>query len=289
MLDARTHGELFRLRDLVQAHAGLRLDEPKLVALYPRMQPIFDQLACRDLSGLCDLLMREMAFGAGKAWETVIPLVTINETYFFREMHQLEILRQHLVPELIKRNAATRSLKILSAPCSNGAEPYTLAMLLEQSPVPLTGWRIEIHGVDIDTPVVEQAKSGLYPKSAFRATDAAQLDRWFKQEDDRYRIQDRIRNQVTFRVGNLLEMNKWPAYRGFDVILCRNLLIYFDQSTQRKLVDLFYQAMNPLGYLLLGHSESLLTLGTAFQPDPQHRAMVYFKPAANAAPATRSL
>lgn len=280
MLDPTTHGELLRMRDLIQAHAGLRLEESKLLALHPRLAPIVESVGAQGLSGLNDMLMREMAFGAGKAWAAVIPLVTINETYFFREMHQLEIFRKHLVPELIKRNATTRHLKILSAPCSNGAEPYTLAMLLEQSPVPMLGWRLEIHGVDIDGPIIEQAKEGLYPKANFRATDQTQLDRWFKAEADKYRIIDRIRQSVTFRQGNLLEMTKWPGFRGFDVILCRNLLIYFDQPTQKRLINLFYQAMNPGGYLLLGHSESLLTLGTDFLPDPNHRAMVYYKPGA---------
>lgn len=276
--DAATHGELFRLRDLIQAFAGLRLEEAKLLALLPRMGPVLELLGCKTLSALGDLLMREMAFGAGKAWEAVIPLVTINETYFFREMHQLEIFRKHLVMELQRRNAGKRHIKILSAPCSNGAEPYTIAMLLEQGPGNLSGWRLEIHGVDIDGPVVEQAKQGLYPKSAFRSTDAAQLERCFKPEGDRYRIIDRIRNGVVYRQGNLMEMNKWAGFRDFDVILCRNLLIYFDQPTQKRLVDMFYQAMNPGGYLLLGHSESLLTLGTRFLPDPTHRAMVYYKP-----------
>lgn len=277
-LDAATHGELFRLRDLIQAYAGLRLEEAKLMALLPRLNPVLQALGCKDLPALGDLLLREMAFGAGKAWEAVIPLVTINETYFFREMHQLEIFRTHLVPELQRRNAVRRHLKILSAPCSTGAEPYTLAMLLEQGPSSLTGWRVEIHGVDIDAPVLEQAKQGIYPKSAFRSTDAAQLERWFRPEGDRYRIVDRIRNGVIFKQGNLLEMPKWAGFREFDVILCRNLLIYFDQTTQKRLVDIFYQALNPGGYLLLGHSESLLTLGTRFLPDPTHRAMVYYKP-----------
>lgn len=280
MLDPTTHGELLRMRDLIQAHAGLRLEESKLLALFPRLGPIIESVGAQGLSGLNDMLMREMAFGAGKAWTAVIPLVTINETYFFREMHQLDIFRQHLVPELVKRNAGSRHIKILSAPCSNGAEPYTLAMLLEQSPVSLMGWRLEIHGVDIDGPIIEQAKEGLYPKANFRATDQSQLDRWFKPEADKYRIVDRIRQGVTFRQGNLLEMSKWPGFRGFDVILCRNLLIYFDQPTQKRLISLFFQAMNPGGYLLLGHSESLLTLGTDFLPDPNHRAMVYYKPGA---------
>lgn len=277
-LDAATHGELFRLRDLIQAYAGLRMEEAKLMALLPRLNPVMQALSCPSLSALGDLLMREMAFGGGKAWEAVIPLVTINETYFFREMHQLEIFRTHLVPELMRRNTHKRHLKILSAPCSTGAEPYTIAMLLEQGPASLAGWRVDIHGVDIDGPVVEQAKEGLYPKSAFRSTDSGQLERCFKQEGDRYRIIDRIRNAVTFRQGNLLEMAKWHGFRDFDVILCRNLLIYFDQPTQKRLVDIFYQAMNPGGYLLLGHSESLLTLGTRFLPDPTHRAMVYYRP-----------
>lgn len=282
MLDPTSHGELLRMRDLIQAHAGLRLEESKLLALFPRLASVVESVGAQGLSGLNDMLMREMAFGAGKAWSALIPLVTINETYFFREMHQLEIFRKHLVPELVNRNASRRHVKILSAPCSNGAEPYTLAMLLEQSPVSLLGWKIEIHGVDIDGPIIEQAKEGLYPKANFRATDQTQLDRWFKQEADKYRIVDRIRQQVSFRQGNLLEMSKWPGYRGFDVILCRNLLIYFDQSTQKRLISLFYQAMNPGGYLLLGHSESLLTLGTDFLPDPNHRAMVYYKPGAEA-------
>lgn len=277
-MEAVPNGDLLRLRDMVQAYAGLRLEPAKLQAIGMRLDPVFKATGCDSLSGLCDQLMREMAFGAGKAWEAVIPLVTINETYFFREMHQLEIFRAHLVPELHRRNQASRRLKILSAPCSTGAEPYTLAMLLEQAPISLGGWKTEVYGVDIDGPVVEQAKEGVYPKSAFRATDQAQLDRWFRVEGDRYRIIERIRQAVSFRQGNLLELAKWPGYRNFDVILCRNLLIYFDQPTQKRLVDLFFHALNPGGYLLLGHSESLLTLGTAFLPDPVHRAMVYYRP-----------
>jgi len=151
-------------------------------------------------------------------------------------------------------------------------------MLLEQSPVPLTGWRVELLGVDIDPVAIEVARAGLYPPSAFRATEQAQLQRWFRPEGDAFRIAERLRQTVTFRQGNLLELDRWPEFRQFDAIFCRNLLIYFDAPTQKRLVELFYQALNPGGYLLLGHSESLLTMGTRFLPDPVHRAMVYYRP-----------
>ncbi|MEB3187163.1 MAG: protein-glutamate O-methyltransferase CheR [bacterium] len=276
------HGALLRIRELVQAYAGMRVEETKMISLRPRFLQIVAEMGCHTLTGLADKLLQEMAFATGPAWRAVLPLVTINETYFFREMHQLEIFRTGLLPLIARRNAGSKSIKVLSAPCSNGSEPYTIAMLLERSPIPLIGWKVSIHGVDIDPGVVEQAKKGLFTRSSFRATDETVVDRYFRKEGDQFRIIDRIRDVVKFRQGNLLEMDQWSDYSGFDVIFCRNLLIYFDQATQRKLVALMYKSLNPGGYLLLGHSESLLTLGSEFVPDPSFKTLVYYKPQVDA-------
>lgn len=269
-----SRGELLQLRDVIQGYCGIRLEESKLEFLKDRLIPVAQAHGAPTMSAFSQMLLREMAFGTVKAWNDLLPLVTINETYFFREANQLELFKNELVPEIVKRKTQ-RSLRILSAPCSSGEEPYTIAMLLDEAPVSLAGWQIEIVGVDIDAPIIQKAQNGLYPRSAFRATDGKYLSKYFTQEGELYRAGSRLAGRVKFRQGNLFEMEKWPGFSGFDVIFCRNLLIYFDKATQKRLVEVFHRSLAPGGYLLIGHSESLLSLEVDFMLRSNKQAIYY--------------
>ncbi len=269
-----SRGELLQLRDVIQGYCGIRLEESKLEFLKDRLIPVARAHGASTLSAFSQTLLKEMAFGTLKAWNDLLPLVTINETYFFREMNQLELFKNELWPEIAKRKT-NRTLRILSAPCSSGEEPYTIAMLLDEAAVSLAGWNVEIWGVDIDGPVIQKAQAGLYPRSAFRATDGKYLSKYFTQEGDLYRVGSRLAGRVKFRQGNLFEMAKWPGFSAFDVIFCRNLLIYFDKPTQKRLVEVFHRSIVPGGYLLIGHSESLLSLEVDFMLRSNKQAIYY--------------
>jgi len=269
-----SRGELLQLRDVIQGYSGIRLEESKLEFLKDRLIPVAQAHGASSMSAFSQMLLREMAFGTLKAWNDLMPLVTINATYFFREMNQLELFKNELLPELVRRKP-TRTLRILSAPCSSGEEPYTIAMLMDEAPVSLSGWQVEIWGVDIDLPVIQKAQAGLYPRSAFRATDGKYLSKYFVPEGDMYRVGSRLAGRVRFKQGNLFEMGKWPGFTGFDVIFCRNMLIYFDKPTQKRMVELFHRAMAPGGYLLIGHSESLLSLEVDFMLKSNKQAIYY--------------
>lgn len=269
-----SRGELLQLRDVIQGYSGIRLEESKLEFLKDRLIPVARAHGASSMAAFSQMLLKEMAFGMPKAWNDLMPLVTINETYFFREMNQLELFKNELIPEIVKRKTQRR-LRILSAPCSSGEEPYTIAMLLDEAPVSLAGWQVEIWGVDIDGPVIQKAQAGLYPRSAFRATDGKYLSKYFTQEGDFHRVGSRLAGRVKFKQGNLFEMGKWPGFTDFDVIFCRNMLIYFDKPTQKRMVEIFHRAMVPGGYLLIGHSESLLSLEVDFMLRSNKQAIYY--------------
>lgn len=272
-----SRGELLQLRDVVQAHCGIRLEEAKLGAIEDRLGGLAAAFGHEGLFAFNLRLMRELTQPHSAAWEALLPLVTINETYFFRERAQLDVLRDVVVPELLA-GGLRRRLRVLSAPCSSGEEPYSIAMLLDEIPAALAGREVEIWGVDIDPLVIERARIGHYPHSAFRTTDARYVKRYFQALPNGYQASAELLKRVRFRRGNLLEMGSWPGFNGFDIILCRNMLIYFDKPTQARLVETFRRSLTPGGALLLGHSESLSGMPVALECRASARAVYYQRP-----------
>ena len=271
-----TPGELLQLRDLVQSYCGIRVEESKLEFIRDRLAPVIESHGMSSLGAMCQALLREIAFNTNKIWNTVLPLVTINETYFFRERGQLDEFRDRIVPQVVAAKK-DRQLKVLSAPCSTGEEPYTLAMLLDEAPVDLSSWRVEIVGFDIDTEAIEKARSAFYPHSAFRSTETRYRDKYFVAEGNGHRIVSKIASRVRFQSANILDLPRGPEFEGFDIIFCRNMLIYFDKGAQKRVVDRFYQMLNPSGFLFVGHSESLMTLDVNFVPRFAPQAIYYEK------------
>ncbi len=269
--------EEFRLiRDLIYNHCGLFFDSDNKYLLDRRLLP---RLALHSLSGFRDYY-QFLKYDRKKDEEIsdILDILTTNETYFFRESFQLDAFTDEILPELKSLKQKDRTLRIWSAGCSTGEEPYTIAMLmLEKNCFP--GWRIEIVGSDISHRVVQVARKGIYGKSSFRSTDQRYLERFFTEAPGGYRICDEVRELVTISQMNLFDANRLALLGKMDVIFCRNVIIYFDQGSKKKVIESFYNTLRPAGYLLLGHSESLMNVSTAFALRHLKSDMVYQKSA----------
>ena len=193
----------------------------------------------------------------------MIDLLTIHETYFFREDQQLKTFSEEILAEISKRKVEDKTLRIWSAGCSTGEEPYTLSMILHEKKE-FRDWKIEILATDISQRVLFSARRGLYQSSAFRSMDPGYISKYFQKGDDGYKIIDDIKRNVNFIHMNLLDDNKVMIINPVDIVFCRNVIIYFDIASKKKLVHSFYRKLKDYGYLLLGHSESLINISAAF-------------------------
>lgn len=277
--DIQMNLEEFRLfRDFVYQHCGLHFTEDSKYLLEKRLGK---RLQLHNLKSFKDYYYL-LRYSPAKDQELteVVDLLTTNETYFFREDFQLRTFREEILPELRERKekSGNRQLRIWSAGCSSGEEPYTIAMILLDQPW-LRSWRVEIIGTDISQRVLHMARQGIYGESAFRSTDAACRQRFFTAEPDgRAKVRDEVRSLVTVSHLNLFDTARVALLGRMDVIFCRNVIIYFDVNGKKKVVDTFYQRLQPDGFLLLGHSESLMNLTTAFRLRHFKHDMVYQKP-----------
>ncbi|UCF88054.1 MAG: protein-glutamate O-methyltransferase CheR [bacterium] len=209
----------------------------------------------------------------------MIDIVTTNETYFYRERNQLDAFAEEILPEMAQRNSGKKSLRIWSAGCSTGEEPYTLAILCSESGLFDDSWQVDIIGTDISQRVLKTARKAVFSQSSFRATDGEAIDRYFdRTEDGKYSLDDSIRNMVHFGHLNLMDEKMMGLIRECDIIMCRNVIIYFDQNAKARAINSFYRKLVPGGYLLLGHSESLMNITTVFKLKHLTRVMVYQKP-----------
>jgi chemotaxis protein methyltransferase CheR len=204
--------------------------------------------------------------------------MTVNETYFMREDYQFDCLVQSLLPELVARKPRGEPLRIWVMPSSSGEEAYTIAMFLLERWPQLAQWDVEIVSSDIDTRILRQAQEGLYGKRAVQHLPAAWLQKYFTREGDDWRISRDLRDAVAFTRVNLNDRAEVAAYRGFDVVFCRNLLIYFDDASRRQAAESFYDVLRPGGFICLGHSESMSRISSLFKIRKFPQAIVYQKP-----------
>ncbi len=269
--------EFLFLRGCIHAHFGIHFDQDSKYILEKRLSGRLIDLGFPTFHEYC----RYIKYNQGKEQElrAIMDVLTTNETYFFRESFQLKAFSDEIIPELIKKKTAlgTRSLRIWSAGCSTGEEPYTIAMLLSAIPE-LAGWNIEIIGTDISRKVLQFAQRGVYGKSSFRTTAEIDLKRYFHQHDDGLKVNDPIREMVTIRYFNIFDENRHSEIGKVDIVFCRNVMIYFDQQAKQRAIELFYSDLLEGGFLLLGHSESLMNIPTTFTLRHFHNDMIYQKP-----------
>lgn len=206
--------------------------------------------------------------------------VTINETAFFRTPAQFDVLERELLPEIALRNQkqSQRRIRFWSAACSSGDEPYSMAMLVREKLQPrFPQVQFEIIGTDLNTEVIRFAQEGIYGERTIRNIPPDWLKKHFRHEDGRYILSPEIRRMVSFRQMNLFDQAAMGTMRGFDVIMCANVLIYFDQASKQEVVSSLYHSLNPGGYLFVGFSETLYGVTQALQPVRFEKTIAYKK------------
>lgn len=257
--------EEFRLlRDFIHERFGLYFDDGQQASLRARL---LGRLSSLDLLSFEDYY-HYLRFGPQRQDELLrmVGHLTNNETYFFREQAQLNVFSERLLRELKERKTlgSERELRLLSAGCSTGEEPYTLAMLVFDSGQFFWNWNVRVHGLDVDGAALDKARRAVYQHNSFRSVSAEMLGRHFAPVPGGRQVKEVVRRMVEFRQGNLLDPASYQGLGGLDAVFCRNVLIYFDDVSRRAVVDHFYNALNPGGYLFLGHSESVGRISTAF-------------------------
>jgi chemotaxis protein methyltransferase CheR len=270
--------EEFRLiRDLINEVAGLNFDDNSRYTFERRLG---SRLAALDLTTFDDYYkyLRFDLNGSAELDEA-IDLLTTKETYFFRQEYQFRAFSEELLPRLAARNASRRRLTIWSAGCSTGEEAYTIAIYVQESGL-FAGWDVKVIGSDISKSSVAAARRGVYRASSFRATPESSRQAHFEEREGGVGVRDALKRYCQFGQLNLLDARKASIVGRVDVVFCRNVLIYFDVRSRRRVIDNLYRRLLPGGYLLLGHSESLLNVSTAFELVHLKEDLVYRKPVA---------
>ena len=254
--------DIIPLRDFISEQLGLYFDDDRLHVLHHRLSPLAVSGGHRSFREYHRHLVS--AQGRDNLLAGIASRLTNNETYFFREMEQLTAFIASLLPELIKRSGERhRKLRMLSAGCSSGEEAYTLAMLIEETGIRALGCEVEISGMDIDAASLEIAAQSRYPVRSFRQGENGFVKKYFRGDDGGFLVNENIRKMVRFRRGNVLDASDGE---GFDVIFCRNVLIYFSDASVQRAAENFHRMLTPGGYLLLGHAETLCRIRTDFAP-----------------------
>jgi chemotaxis protein methyltransferase CheR len=261
------------LAAFLKKNSGLTLGHDKIYLVQSRLQTLAQKAGYPSLDGFAAAI----AGGALKAWEKqVVEAMTTNETSFFRDTHPFTLFRAAVLPYLANARANRKTLRILCAAASSGQEPYSLAMMLCEERLRLAGWKIEIVGIDIDTQILARAEEGLY--SAFemqRGLPVTFLSKYFEQAGEgQWRVKQDLRNMISFRQYNLL--NGLTPLGHFDVVFCRNVLIYFDEATKADVLARVSQQMPDDGFLFLGGAETVLGITDRFRPVAGKRG-VYVK------------
>ena len=251
------------ISSLVYGHAGIKIDSGKRELVYARLAKRLRALGLDSFVAYCERLRGD----AGELRQCINALTT-NVTRFFRESHHFDFLRETVIPELVEASVAggRRQVRIWSAGCSSGEEPYTIELTLQECPQ-LRDWDVKILATDLDTGILAKARAGIYPESQIEDIPLALRSNWFRRGTNRHagliRVHPNLQQRIFFRHLNLKDA--WPMRGPFDVIFCRNVVIYFDKDTQHTLFNRFADMLSDPGYLFLGHSENLHGMSDRFQ------------------------
>ena len=253
---------------VLKERSGLIITPDKAYLLESRLTPVARR---RGLKGLDDL-MASLRTSGDDLLREVTEAMTTNESFFFRDMKPFDQFRTIVLPQLLKTRAAKKSFRVWSAACSSGQEAYSLAMILKEEAARIPGWKIEIVGTDISQEVLEKAKAGLYSQfEVQRGLPIQMLVKYFKKNNEMWQIDPAIRAMVQFREYNLLHDLK--PLGQFDVVFCRNVLIYFDQPTKTRVLDSISRLMPDDAFLYLGGAETVLGISDKFRPIPEQRGI----------------
>lgn len=256
------------LRKLLKDHSGLDLSADKQYLIESRLLPLSRKCGLPDIAEL----VQKMKGGSSSLIAQVVEAMTTNETFFFRDKVPFDHFRDSIVPEIMKARASRKSIRIWCAAGSTGQEPYSLAMCLKEMGAALNGWRVEIIATDLSQEVLEKSKAGIYSQfEVQRGLPIQLLVKYFKQNGEFWQIGADVRAMVQHRQLNLL--HDFSQLGTFDVIFCRNVLIYFDQDTKINIFGRLARAMEQDGFLVLGAAETVVGLTDVFKPFPDKRGL----------------
>ncbi len=257
------------LRAFLKQQSGLVLTSEKQYLIESRLLPVARKAGLASLSALISKIKEP---GQSMLAATVVEAMTTNESFFFRDKTPFEHFTDTMLPKMLEARARERRLRIWCAAASTGQEPYSLAMCLKDAEAKLAGWRVEILGTDLSTDVLEKAKAGVYTQfEVQRGLPINHLLKYFTQIGDTWQINSNMRSMVQYRKLNLLE--NFSSLGQFDIIFCRNVLIYFDNKTKVEILERMAKMMPADGYLVLGAAETVVGLTDVFKPMTEKRGL----------------
>lgn len=257
------------LKQFLKAKSGLVLTNEKQYLVESRLLPVARR---HGHAGLAELIQAMQKPGAMQLCSDVVEAMTTNESFFFRDSTPFQHFREVMLPAMLKARADRRTIRIWCAAASTGQEPYSLAICLKEAAPKLAGYRVEIIGTDLSNEVLEKARNGIYSQfEVQRGLPIQMLLKYFTQKGDLWQINPELRSMVQWRKLNLLE--NFSTLGSFDIVYCRNVLIYFDQPTKVDVLQRISKQMPADGYLVLGAAETVVGLTDAFRPVPDLRGL----------------
>lgn len=270
-----TQEEVRRLCELLYRRTGMLFSDTKRYYIDRRLAERIAATGSDSFQSYFALLRSDAAHEV----EHLVNAFTVNETYFYREDHQLRCLTDNLLPQIVAAKKPSEPIRIWSIPCSTGEEPYSIAIWLMENWREVDRYDIEIVGSDIDTQALQAAADGIYGARALMRLPQMVISRYFAPvAGDQYQIDPGLRGSIRFTRANLVDAADMAAYRGFDVVFCRNVLIYFDDTSRRMAAENLYDCLRPGGYFCLGHSESMSRISPLFRVCRFPDAIVYQRP-----------
>ena len=252
-----------QIRELVKHHTGIVLSDGKQDMVYGRLTRRLRALDLSDFDSYLTLIKREDE----QELTHLVNAITTNLTSFFREEHHFEYLKNTVFPSLLEKNAATQKIRIWSAGCSTGEEPYSIAMVVREFFEDYDGWDVKVVATDLDSNVIDKGKAGVYDIGRVDGLSLEYKKRWMKRgkgdQSNLVKMKSELQNLITFKQLNLL--HGWPIKGPIDIIFCRNVVIYFDKETQRNLFDRYADVLSSDGHIFIGHSENMFNVCDRFE------------------------
>jgi chemotaxis protein methyltransferase CheR len=269
-----TNEDFLKFNEFFYRRTGISFETSKRYFVDKRLVERIEATGMGTFRGYFTLLRFQ---ASGEELQQLTNSMTVNETYFLREEYQFKCLVDSILPQIVHRRVGTDAIRIWCIPSSSGEEPYSVAIYLLETWAGIKEWDVEIISSDIDTSILRRARAGRYSARSVQYLPEPWLKKYFKSVGEEYQLCDDLRQVVEFTRVNLAEPADTLNYRNFDVIFCRNLLIYFDDASRKTASDTFYEALNPGGYLCLGHSESMSRISSLFEVRKFPEAIVYRK------------
>jgi len=266
--------DFLKFKEFFYRRTGISFESTKRYFVDKRLVERIETTRTKDFRGYFTLLRFQ---ASGEELQQLTNLMTVNETYFLREDYQFRCLVDSILPEIVRHRTGKSPIRIWCIPSSSGEEPYSIAMFLLENWRGIREWDVEIVSSDIDTSILRRARAGRYSARSVQHVPAPWLKRYFKTVGEEFQLCDDIRDAVEFTRVNLSVPSETLAYRNFDVVFCRNLLIYFDDASRQAAAETFYEALKPGGFICLGHSESMSRISSLFKVRKFPEAIVYQK------------